>query len=103
MCQAPLPKACFCPKQSPEVPETTALPSADPQQDLAPRRPVWFSTGSETVRRLSAEAPERLAVGRGGQVEGAGLWAQASLGQGSAESHDGQAEEGAEVGRGLGR
>lgn len=106
-----LPKACFCPKQSPG-PQTP--PMRCPAQCRAhsrtrtPRRPVWFSTrsGTLTANRPSGEAWKRPLLGFlsgvGGSV-GCGAVGAGPLGQRPAESHDGQAEEGAEIGRGLGR
>lgn len=101
-------KACFCPKQSPEAPETTdALPRPvqGPQQDPDPAqaRVVLHQERTLTADRLerleeAASGPSVWGVGWGCGDSGC----RASLGQSSAESHDGQAEEGAEIGRGLG-
>lgn len=108
--QAPLSlKPVSVPSRAPR-PQKPLTPCPAPcralSRTLTQRRPVWFSTRSET---LTADRLERL--GRGCFWSSCPGWAgwgcrgggrRASLGQSSAESHDGQAEEGAEIGRGLG-
>lgn len=102
-CGQPLSPQCLClsytqPPRAQKPPTPARCPQQGSQQGLIQQRAIQLPTGSETLAATAWGGPPRRLPAQGFL---SGL-VRAPLGQRSAERHDGQAEEGAEVGRGLG-